>query len=85
MARVLGNAVSYRVDKRGVFNDTTLRTFYIDINNNKCLLGLLFYSINRNKKGLYKPILIVHSTVFFIFVTFRVYRNSLRLYGLINN
>lgn len=50
MARVLGNAFSYIADIRGVFNDTTLRTFYIDINNNKCLLGLLFYSINRNNR-----------------------------------
>lgn len=50
MARVLGNAVSYIADIRGVFKNTTLRTFYIDINNNKCLLGLLCYSINRNKE-----------------------------------
>lgn len=50
MVCVLGNVVFYNVDKCGVFKDIILRIFYIDINNNKCLLGLLFYFINRNKK-----------------------------------
>lgn len=84
MVCVLGNVVLYNVDKCGVF--IILRIFFIDINNNKCLLGFLFYFISRNKK-VYINVLwlyIVYFMVFFIFVIFCVYRNSLKLYGLIN-